>query len=66
VPGPTFLQRTVYGRPIHSYVKSHKEMKQDLHLRSHRPAAQVTESTSCNGKPIAHVRLAASSSEVVL
>jgi hypothetical protein len=64
--GLTFLQITVYTRPIHSYVKKHKEMKQDLHLRADRRAAQVTESMSCDGKPIAHVRLVALSPEVNL
>ena len=62
----TFLQITVYTRPSHSDVKKHKEMKQDLHLQADRRAAQVTESMSCDGKPIAHVRLVALSSEVDL
>jgi hypothetical protein len=64
--GLTFLQITVYTRPIQSYVKRHKEMKQDLHLRPHRRVAPVTESMSCDGKSIAHVRLAALSPEVDL
>jgi len=56
----------VYTPPTHSYVKKHKEMRQDLHLQADRRAAQVTESMSCDGKPIAHVRLAALSPEVDL
>jgi hypothetical protein len=56
----TVLGKTMYGRPIHSYVKRHREMKQNFHLRSDAHMAQVTESMSCDGKPIAHVPLAAS------
>jgi hypothetical protein len=34
-------------------------MKQDLHSRAHRRVAQVAESMSWDGKPIANVLLAA-------
>lgn len=46
--GLTFLQITVYTRLIHGDVKKHKEMKQDLHIRADRRAAQVTESKAQN------------------
>ena len=46
--GLAFLQITVYTRPIHSDVKKHKEMKQDLHIRVDRRAAQVSESKAQN------------------
>jgi hypothetical protein len=38
-------------------------MEQDLHVRFHRRLEWVTESMSCDGKPIAHVWLAVLSPE---